>query len=138
MNLHNISTNQKKWGWIQITGGQGRYIGTHAYELTRVPAPPIAILTTPFSARWQWSPYARATRTLFDNGYIRPLCGHQSRTQYPTARQSTYSGCRNCTTAANGRGIMIFTSDMLLRDDTEFQAIIRERNEWNENERRNR
>jgi hypothetical protein len=138
MNLHQIRGSTTKWIWIRMYGGNGRFLGNHAYEIEQG-IPQVLEFERPMWAnqywepnRFEWRAFRDALYSLFANGYVRPLCGHSSRARFLDGRFATYSGCGNCTRIADTRGIIIYTHQDAVSANPTQQAITAERATWRE------
>lgn len=137
MNLHTIVLQSHEWVWITIMGLRQRFLGDHLYELATELPPEFAEAgltqwgTQATPARFRWSPYINTTTALYENGFVRPLCGYRTTSRRPSAYLA-YNGfrpCVPCSLIARERGI-IATHSQSLRNTPEYLAIREEYNAW--------
>lgn len=137
MNLHTIVLQSKQWIWLTIMGLRQRRLGDHLYELaTELPPEFAEAGLTPWGTRstperFRWSPYLNTTTALYENGFVRPLCGYRTTSRRPRAylAYSLSDLCVPCSLIARERGIITKYSASL-RNTPEFQAIREEHDEW--------
>jgi hypothetical protein len=137
MNLHNTRFALRNVAiWIEAMGRNGRGIGIHLWPMVEGEPPPMNPMPnwntraywTP--ERFGWRPFQQAVNTLFNGGYVRPLCGKVSQARRPRAYTASYNGCPTCATIARQRGIMAMTYSDAADQSTTYQTLSEEAVEW--------
>lgn len=137
MNLHTIVVQSRKWIWISIMGRRQRHLGDHLYELAPELPPEFEEAgLTPWGSRatperYRWSPYLNTTTALYENGFIRPLCGYLTTSTRPLAYVAYNNArpCARCRLIAGERGILAEHSQSI-RNTPEWRALREEHDEW--------
>lgn len=145
MNLHRIAINgQRALVWVSMRGGNGRHLGTHAWEVDEG-EPPTTFEPRPgwvtdgyrywLPNRYRWEPFKESIERLFLGGYVRPLCGWRSRSRWPRAtmaRNHGYNTCADCARIANQRGTLILDSESTRTHSPAYQQTREEFRRWDQ------
>ena len=136
MRLHNVAFRLTNIAlWLSITGRNGRYWGTHLWEIEEG-APPTEPETR---AAWQsviyWSPRRFGWRPFefryfMRNGFVRPLCGARSNSASPRVGAGRPGNCERCEQIARQRGIVPLTYTEATQTSTAHAALMEEQREW--------
>jgi hypothetical protein len=142
MNLHSLQIRRKAWVWVNATGGNGRTLGTHLWEITEPEAPehrtrpggyrPNMMWTNP---RFSWNPVTVALSLMANRRWTPPLCNKQSTSRIPRLYAAVEGNfwhpiCGDCELEAEDRGITPQYAIQFAQSSPTFTRIRREQELW--------
>lgn len=138
MNLHNLRFSLGNIAiWVNAYGLRYRTIGTHLWMLAEG-QPVENIENRPVwqtrdywvPERFAWTPFTRNISSLFNDGWVRPLCNKNSTSRRPRGEPGRWTGCTDCARIARERGIIAMTVEQAKAESTTYAAIRTEAEAW--------